>query len=775
MAQIEFLQKDLTVSLGDVDLCSGCSACRSICPVGAISMVKDGDGFLFPAIDSKKCIKCKLCMRACPYQTPRRTEFHEMRFFSAYSNDTSVQKGSSSGGVFPLLCKKTLSLGGVVYGCSLRPDLTVSHLRVDDVNFVGEILKSKYVQSDLMLSFSQVKADLQKGRLVLFSGTPCQINGLSSFLSYSQVDTSRLLLVSIACLGVPSQKLLSDYFAFCSKKYKKKISNYQFRHKNGLGENKEEIAFFLDGTSTFVGNSAAPSEYMRIFNANNCFRRSCYHCVAKEHINADVLLGDFWGIESVDAKMASKNGSSLIVALSQKGLDNIQNIGEELTIHEECSFGNNPRLFSSVPFPSSREGFYDRLDEGGFESILQNSRHLTSLPFRGSLSSLRRLFFVHRRNKEKLAICIITPTDMFNYGNRLQNFALTRFFETAYSAKVKTLWPNVPPSFKHRMGFFVRSFLRFLRTSIFLRFSKRSISYRKFSRFNENIKKERALSLRFRPFRYLNERYEYFVVGSDQVWHQTYGCYDSIASISFADKKKRISYAASMGKESISPGAFPILCHSFFCFAGLSVREQSEVEQIRRFYHRPISVNIDPVFLLTCDEWNLIALKGVSNKTKHLVSEGPFLFVYWVGEETIHQKKAIQRIALQKKLKIIVVRTASEDVEDTYVDCGPFDFLYLISRSSFVVSKSFHGTAFSLIFRKPFISVDSNVEGSDASDARILELQRLFSIPRDCFNFVSEDPEKIDEKKVEEVILDEKNRTKMYFTGLFARFFQNEK
>ena len=187
--------------------CCGCSACQQVCPQECITMIPDKEGFYYPHIDLDKCINCHLCEKVCPIIN-QGTERNPLEVYAAYNKNEDVRAKSSSGGIFSLIAEKVIQNKGVVFGVKFDSDLNVTFGYTDTIEGIGQFRGSKYIQAHLGDTYKIAAKFLKDGRLVLFSGTPCQVAGLKGFLNK---DHPNLLTLDIICEGVPSQKIWKRY------------------------------------------------------------------------------------------------------------------------------------------------------------------------------------------------------------------------------------------------------------------------------------------------------------------------------------------------------------------------------------------------------------------------------------------------------------------------------------------------------------------------------------------------------------------------------------
>lgn len=332
-------------NLASIEVCCGCSACASVCPKNAIRMVADNEGFLQPVIDENKCVSCGLCERSCPALSSTELLWGSInpRVFAGWHKQ---DRGScSSGGIFSALARNTIEKGGIVFGATLDENFNCKHIAVERLEDLDKLRGSKYIQSSIGDTFSFAKEYLKKDRLVLFSGTPCQIAGLKAFL---KKDYANLLTVDLACHGVPSNTTFKSYLNKLqrAKKSLKPVKKFSFRLPDGWGKTSR-IQTQNGSWKTLYGVDAL---YMSAFDKNALFRKSCYTCqYTKIPRIGDISLADFWGIGQVGVpfKHDVMKGVSLVLANTPKGVDAIEKIGEDSFIEERTlkeALANNHNL-----------------------------------------------------------------------------------------------------------------------------------------------------------------------------------------------------------------------------------------------------------------------------------------------------------------------------------------------------------------------------------------------------------------------------------------------
>lgn len=354
------------LSKGD---CNGCSACASICPTKCITMLKDAEGFLYPSVSESECIGCSLCEKACEKASATPTD-KDTAAFAVRAKEDEVRRESSSGGIFSLLAQSTLDKGGAVFGASLCSDMKVRHVCVERMEDIPLLRGSKYVQSEIGDSYKRAKDILSEGREVLFSGTPCQVGGLFSFLGRGY---DNLLCVDIVCHGVPSPYAWEKYLEMREEKARATAVGASFRDKSAGWRDFSMRVDFSDGKS-YVG-SHRDDEYMKAFLSNLSLRPSCYNCRFKGVSRAaDMTLADFWGVDKVLPEADDANGVSLVLAHSEKARRILDSISDVVTLHKapvEDSLKYNRAATESVARPKRRDAFMKKLLSSSFDSSLK--------------------------------------------------------------------------------------------------------------------------------------------------------------------------------------------------------------------------------------------------------------------------------------------------------------------------------------------------------------------------------------------------------------------
>lgn len=355
--------------------CCGCSACYNICPKQAISMQPDDEGFLYPVIDQSLCVDCRKCTEVCPMiQCGNYKSKSIPEFFVARHKSEEVLMKSTSGGAFTAISDLILRQGGIVYGVDYDQNFRVLHKRTKNEEERNRMRISKYVQSDLTDTFKQVKADLEKQKTVLFTGTPCQIAGLRGFIGNSPL-TKMLYLCDIVCYGIPSPRVWEDFKDILEKEYGGKLVDVQFRSKTIGWSRKNSKKAFLFRTSNSTSIHCDNRFYQLFFGVKTIMRPSCEACRYTDiHRPSDITIADYWGIEKYALEWMDSRGVSLIMTNTPKGSELLMKCSNEIAYEKralEEELAEQPRLREPVKFPKDRNKFWEDYRNFGLAYLLR--------------------------------------------------------------------------------------------------------------------------------------------------------------------------------------------------------------------------------------------------------------------------------------------------------------------------------------------------------------------------------------------------------------------
>lgn len=363
----------------DFSKCTGCSACLNICPSDAISKKENKFGFLYPVIENSKCINCRMCDEVCPISKDVFQDNSIQKAFAAINNNLDIQETSSSAGVFSLIAIYILNQGGVVFGAAWENKYSIAHRKIENKKELFFLRKSKYIQSNINYIFSEVKEELKKNRLVLFSGTPCQVAGLKSFLGR---EYEKLYLVDVVCHGVPNSNIYRSFIEFEEKRWHRVIETLDFRYKiPNKASYITAIKYKKGGRDYLQYEPWFGTSYGYFFMKGYTLRDSCYMCkYTKPSRVGDVTLGDFWGVKEVFPNLDERNGVGLVVVNSHKGESLIKAISTDVKLYE-CSIDDavkrNPQMSRPVDRPHNKEKVLEYISRRDYASA--NSYYRRSL------------------------------------------------------------------------------------------------------------------------------------------------------------------------------------------------------------------------------------------------------------------------------------------------------------------------------------------------------------------------------------------------------------
>ena len=665
---------DKNINLGNkMEHCTGCGACSNSCSVSAIILKENSEGFLMPSVNYNKCIKCGVCCSTCPVINGKNNTNTLINIYTACTSDDEIRMKSSSGGIFYVLASEILKEEGAVCGASYTDDfLGVEHILIEDQDSLWKLMGSKYVQSSVNYIYRNIKALLEKGKKVLFSGTPCQVAGLKNYLKR---DYDTLLTVDVICHGVPSPAAFRNFINFIKRSTgndNQKIVELNFRNKYEWGWS-HSIYIRFDNGYIYSKSREQTSWYSGFLNLLNC-RKSCGECRFNRIPRyGDITLGDFWGIDKCPNIENDKKVMSIISINSEKGNNlfskisgNLKNIKE---ISIETAQVNNWNLVGSSKNHKNRYRFFKLLAK------YTNYDKTTEYAL-----------------KHRFDIGYIGWWYGRNYGSVLTNFALQHYLDSLGYSVLMIEWPeHVKPTWP-------------VQDSFARRFAKKHY--------------DRSIRRTYQELPDLNYFCDTFIVGSDQLWNywstKENGCFFFLDFVE--DSKKKIAYATSFGHPQYGAPSYVLKEAAFHMsrFDYISVRESDGVDICKNTFGVNAERTIDPVFL--CDEKVYRRLAKGSEKK----ANKKYIFSYILSPSK-EKRNMIKKIVKALGLDCVLVLDAQENHEKNkkIIDLPEYlqenleieDWLYYISNSELVLTDSYHGLCFSLIFRKKFVCIGNVARG----------------------------------------------------------------
>jgi coenzyme F420-reducing hydrogenase beta subunit len=622
------------VSIKIPEDCTGCGACYNTCSENAIAMQMDGEGFYKPYFNTE-CSGCGLCMSVCPlHQGYNKKE--EYRFYGGHNIDESIRKPSSSGGMFYGIAREVIDRNGVVFGVIYDNNMTVKHIATEKEADLKRFMGSKYVQSDTGRTFTDAKQYLDSGRTVLYSGTPCQIAGLKLFLGR---EYESLYTVAVICYGVISPLVFRLYLDYLEEKHGAKVIDYRFRHKLKNWIHFSTRVCFKDGQIKDYPQSVLKS-YARNFlffwfNKRIYNMKHCCHCRFKlSVVDADIWLGDFWKYTNYKKheSLIDGNGTS-IICYNKKG---------ERLINKDCyklksasyeeAVKVMPMLLRSSKVSKDRDDFFSKLNDKGF---------------------LHAFAYYMRKGFNKKNAAVLTMTCFYNYGNRLQNYALQEYLKQ-FGFDVETIC-FLPPKVRNiHLKQFTDEYIK-------VNYTKGDIS-----------------------------GYDYYFVGSDQVFNYRIKATRVLDILNREmTPDKAIAFSASFGTEDVLDELKEQFATHLSKYRNISTREIRGKEIVKELTGMDATVLLDPVFLVDEAVWHKLA---------SFMDSGEHAFSFFLSKNP-------------------------PDIQDMPVFDGNNlsvpDFLGGIKNAALVVTDSYHVTAFAIIFRVPFVLVNTQTRVTSRFDTML--------------------------------------------------------
>ncbi len=637
--------------------CTGCGACLNRCPANAIAMQLDGD-FPFPVIDQEACVGCGLCERVCPALHPRFDNMPEPDCYAYWAPD-DIRAISSSGGAFTMLAEEVISGGGVVAGAAYSDDCySVSYRVAETSDELAPLRGSKYVQADTGLVYRQVKAALDQGRQALFVGCPCEVAGMRAFLG---TDDPNLLLVDLVCHGTPPQTLFERFVREQEAEHGSKAVRVSFRDKAFMGWNPSTAIDFENGDEYRQRRGGCP--YMRAFLGGLMFRESCGHCpFARLPRQGDLTIADFWDVHRHDESLDDRKGTSLLLVNNERGERLLEMLRRKAKLLEPAPLEHAIKYNSQIRWSSLHNE-----KRGRFQSLMRDFGYTFGKAATYAL-------------EDRYDVGFVGWWYGANYGSALTSFALNRTLVQMGKSTLMLNWPMCPPKGEGSRG---------------RQFGSR------FYDVAEYLPLERCCEF--------NTRCDTFVVGSDQLWNwysnQDVGTYYFF--LDWVDKwHRKISYSTSFGHDNVYyPEEMRFkLVWLLSRFDRVSVRELSAVEVCRHDFGVEAEQVVDPVFLCPAESYDeAMALS-------RLDCDEPYVLGY-IMNPTQDKLSGVRRAASELHLPYHILVDGQGDFDQLSAEVNDEnllegvaveDWLKLVAHASYVVTDSFHGFCFSVIFGRQF-------------------------------------------------------------------------
>lgn len=372
--------------------CCGCFACSNVCPKQCIQMTEDEEGFRYPEVNKDICIDCHLCENVCPIINTGDDIPKPQRAFLLQHKDAQILRESTSGGGFTAIATWVINHGGVVFGAAYDKDFQVTHQSVDRVGDLRIFRNSKYVQSNVGEAYSTALDYLNHDRIVCFSGTPCQLEGLLGFLGKPY---EKLITVDVMCHAITSPKLFKSYVEMKKKELNITPDNIVFRDKKPYGYQYSSMSFYSGGKQIYhegVDNDV----YLRSFFTNMNVRPSCYDCKFKKRYHlTDFTLWDCFMVYKFDKSLDNDKGVTRILANTDKAVAIIGDIKDQAVILElnaDEAVEGVKEMKSSVPINERRYDLFKDIAESEDETSVWKKYYPTTA--RTKVEKILRLFFV---------------------------------------------------------------------------------------------------------------------------------------------------------------------------------------------------------------------------------------------------------------------------------------------------------------------------------------------------------------------------------------------
>lgn len=653
----------------DSTLCCGCGACVNVCSIEALYMSRDSEGYLIPQATTKKCVQCGKCTRSCPVVHPVKKNRAAPECYAVMA-DNDIRQKSSSGGAFTLLAEYILNQGGLVCGAAFDDQFQVNHILIDSPNDLEKLRGSKYVQSSTGHTFTEIKRFLDLGKRILFSGTPCQVAGLTNYLGK---DYSNLLTVDIVCHGTPSQKVFDRYIE--DNYGRDNLTEFRFRTKRYGYNCVNQIAKLKNGCE--LGSNIAFDSYEKCMHTGLAAKAVCGECpFAETPRQGDITIGDFWGISEFNPEYNDNLGTSVLLVNNQRGEHIWNQIRENCLLAVSVPFDiarRHNRFGSHINIPKGRNWFFHSLDNKDFNTAVDYSLN------------------------RKFDVGVIGLWFGLNYGSMATYYALHHTLKS--------------------MGLSVLMIENSLRPDSEDIYAK-THPFRIAKEFYDISKRYPLHELHI-----LNRHCDTFLVGSDQLWNPGLSRpYRQTYFLDFVeDNKKKISVSTSFGREYWGTEEEKLIStHNLKRFDYISVRDSLSAS-ICSQWGLDATETCDPALFCTSTDYEpLVQMANID-------CPGDYILAYILDPDA-KMGQLLHKIGKERGLPVTLILDLpaanwekhkqdldAEEYDNIHIvqDVDLTEWLWYYKNASSVVTDSYHGTIFSLLYEKPFIALKNSVRGAE--------------------------------------------------------------
>lgn len=698
------------------DRCTGCGSCFNKCPMGAISMEYDKEGFIFPCVNKKRCIECGLCQKACPEMNIGQVQeriHEEGKCYAAMASD-DIRMVSSSGGMFTLLANYIYHRKGIVCGAVYSEDYQeVYHIISENQADLERLRGSKYVQSDIRNTYSCIEKALMENRQVLFVGCPCQVSGLYFFLE-KQYDN--LYTIDLICHGANSVYAYQSYINEIANG--RTIKSVNFRDKSVFGWSTSVTIHFTNNTNY---NAAwNKNKWLDLFLEGIMNRECCSSChYAQKKRIGDITLGDFWQIHRWDETCNDWKGTSLVLINDNKGEVLYSNIQDKLKLNKKASLDFAAKYNGQLVRPNKkaegRKYFFKHLEKDGYH---------------------KAWWYGH---KWRYDVGLVGWWFAANYGSVLTYYALGRILEDMGLLPIMIRIPKVDGTGWENI-------------------TQKSIEF---------VQKYFPVSKprKFEDMHECNQFCDAFMLGSDQLWVSFYNNMVGYTFfLDFADESKhKVAYATSIGRAQYegSEEDKQIVRTLLKRFDAISVRESSGVEICKNEFDVEAVRMLDPVFLCDTKYYDLLA------ENSKIKREYPYLLCY-ILDPTEEKRQAIRLLEKKYGMKSIVILDiktfqACSQLwinENIVYDVGIDEFIYFIKNCRYMITDSHHGACFAIIYHKNFVAIANARRGKTRFESlfNLLKIEEFLIEEGELLDQILDIPD-VDYLSVDEILTNERRKS----------------